>query len=577
MKRLVFFRVVFCISAFFVTGSLFAQEVTDAETAAPQTIETESTQAETTDAYEYNESEFLNREVIIPDAKRPKKPDADQVLQVQTKNEEHNTNEYITQCQETFKYGLEEEITSLIDELTSSEDLRFVDEIYDLFQETKTPVLKQKILAYFEKLKDPCLEDYAVTVVDDPYDENKDTVKACFRYIAAVDCKAALPCLVTLIEKEDEDYFDGALTCIGQTGSRDEAMFLAEYLDRDDLTVSQRQSLMKVLGKIKAVETWEKLSEIAQNEDENSFVRMYATEAIGAMEKPESEEIILKLFEDTDPNLRVYVIKGISYFHDEEADKLIVQALRDSQYKVRLEAVKLIADRNLVETVPNLIYRCKDKNEQSNVKDECYKVLAKLNTPEANEYLVSQITDKKVGDNTKTKIAKCLLEENNAGTQEIIKLCEEVMNLDSRKNLRYALGKEFAKYGRPEYEDICLKFIEHSDVATQGTGLDIFAKGKYSSVRPKVEALAKEQDDYEAQVQEEKEAKEKAEEEAALKKKQREEAKANGTLAEFDAREKAEKAEKAKEEKNKKPVVKKKPNANAKKAKRILSQLDSYS
>ena len=125
------------------------------------------------------------------------------------------------------------------------------------------------------------------------------------------------------------------------------------------------------------------------------------------------------------------------------------------------------------------------------------------------------------------------------------------MNLDSRKNLRYALGKEFAKYGRPEYEEICLKFIEHSDVATQGTGLDIFAKGKYASVRPKVEALAKEQEEYEEQQLKEKEEKEKAEQEAALKKQQREEAKANGTLAEFDAKEKAEKAEKAKEEKNK--------------------------
>lgn len=558
MKRLVFFRVICCCFAFFLTGYLSAQETEETE-------------------YVYNEEEFLNREVVIPEPKRPLKPEADKLLEVQSKNEEHNTNEYITQCQETFRYGLEEEIVTLIDELTSSEDLRFVEEIYDLFQDTKTPVLKQKILVYFAKLKDPCLEDYAVSIVDDPYDENKDTVNECFKYISAVDCKEALPCLISLIEKEDEDYFDGALTCVGETGGKEEALYLSEYLDRDDLSVSQRQALMKVLGKIKAVETWEKLSEIAQNEDENSFVRMYATEAIGAMEKPESEPIILKLFESTDPNLRAYVIKGISYFHDEEADNLIIQALRDSQYKVRLEAIKVIAERNLTQTVPNLIYRCKDKNEQASVKEECYKVLTKLNTPEGNEYLVNQITDKKVSDNVKSKIAKYLLKENNAGTSEIIKLCEEVMNLDSRKNLRYALGKEFAKYGRPEYEEICLKFIEHTDVATQGTGLDIFAKGKYESVRPKVEALAKEQDEYDAQVLAEKEEKEKAEKEAALKKKQREEAKANGTLAEFEAKEKAEKAEKAKAEKDKKSVVKKKPNANAKKAKRILSQIDSYS
>ena len=62
------------------------------------------------------------------------------------------------------------------------------------------------------------------------------------------------------------------------------------------------------------------------------------------------------------------------------------------------------------------------------------------------------------------------------------------------KNLRYTLGKEFAKYGRPEYEDICSKYLDSKDVATQGTGLDIFAKGKYSSCRSKVEEIAKEED-----------------------------------------------------------------------------------
>mgnify|MGYP006394619333 CR=1 FL=1 len=38
---------------------------------------------------------------------------------------------------------------------------------------------------------------------------------------------------------------------------------------------------MKALGQIKAVETWDKLVEVIQNEDENTYVRMYAAEAIG--------------------------------------------------------------------------------------------------------------------------------------------------------------------------------------------------------------------------------------------------------------------------------------------------------
>ncbi|MFA6937034.1 MAG: HEAT repeat domain-containing protein [Treponema sp.] len=486
------------------------------------------------------EEEYEIGTTTIPAAKRPKKPSEDELRNSMQSDESENTDEYVKKCKDTFKYGLETEISELIDELTKNEDMRFVDSIYDLFQSTKDINIKQKVLAYFTKLKDPCLEDYAVTIVDDPYDEKKDTVSACFNYISAVNCKEAIPALVTLIDKEDEDYFDGALTCLGSVGTSKEAVFLADYLDRDDLTTAQRQSLMRVLGKIKAVETWGKLSEIAQDEDENSFVRMYAAEAIGAMEKPESEKILLKLYQEDDPNFRCYVIKGISYYKDKDADDLIIQALRDSQYKVRLEAVDASQKRKLAEAVPYLIYRCKDKTEENVVKDKCYKVIAELNTTEGNDYLLSVIKDKRAGDNTKAKIASALMVNNYAGNDEIIALAEECLKNEARKSLRYSLGKEFAKYGRPEYEKICAEYIAHKEVSTQGTGLDIFAKGRYASVRPAVEEIAKD-----------------AEEEPV------EETKPTAT----DATKKP--------DEKKKTTVPKKKNANAIKAKRILEQIDS--
>ena len=50
---------------------------------------------------------------------------------------------------------------------------------------------------------------------------------------------------------------------------------------------------MKVLGKLQALSTWEKLCEICQDEEENSFVRMYAAEAIGNMKLPDSIPILV--------------------------------------------------------------------------------------------------------------------------------------------------------------------------------------------------------------------------------------------------------------------------------------------
>lgn len=424
------------------------------------------------------------KEKIYPADTRPKKHDS-------SKNYVDRSKDYEKKCNDILKYGLEGQITELIDELTKNQDNRFVDGIYDLFQETKSVAVKEKILEYFTKLKDPCLASYAVEIINDPYDEKNSIVEKCFKYVSEADIKDANPGLVDLVDKEEDAYFTGALSALGETGGKEEALFLADYLDRDDLNVSQRQALMRVLGRIKAVETWQKISEIAKDENENTFVRMYAAEAIGAMEKPESEDILVELFESNDPNLRTYVIKGISYFNDKKSSDLIIQALRDSQYKVRFEAVSVVGKNRIDKAVPFLIFRCKDKDEQKQVKEKCYSVIADLNTSDGNDYLISVLKDKKIGDATKAKVSAALLEYNHAGTNEVIELARSALKSDIQKNLRYALGKEFAKYDRSEFADICAEYIASDDVATQGTGLDIWAKGRYSSVKAAVEEIAK--------------------------------------------------------------------------------------
>ena len=58
---------------------------------------------------------------------------------------------------------------------------------------------------------------------------------------------------------------------------------------------------------------------------------------------------------------------------------------------------------------------------------------------------------------------------------------------DVHKQLRYTLGKEeLAKYGRAEFADVCGLYLASKDVMTQGTGLDIYRKGQFSSLIAKV-------------------------------------------------------------------------------------------
>jgi len=423
----------------------------------------------------------------VPPAKRPRPIDKEKAEAAAEKDETKDDEENF---RNTIRYGIPSEIGTLLDKLNKNEDPRFTEEIYDVFQETKNSSIREKILTYFTKLEDPCLEDFAVDLLNDPYDEKNDVVKATFKYVQTCKTKAAVPAVITLIEAENDSYFNDAITTIGEIGGEREALFLAEYLDRDDLSDAQRQSLMRACGKMKALSTWDKLVEILEDDDENTFVRMYAAEGIGLMKADKSVPVLVDNYKANDPNLRQYIIKGLKNYPDVvEAKATIMQAIRDEHWKVRQEAIKAVKELEITESTPFLIYRVKNDSEKV-IKDEAINSLGVLNTEEGNKFLVGQVTDKKVGDATKKKVIEVLLREEHAGEEEILELAKKYVTDDTRKDMRYAIGKELAKKYKPSYDEVCALYLESKDTTTVSLGLDMYKSGKSSAVEPKVRTIA---------------------------------------------------------------------------------------
>ena len=440
------------------------------------------------DQSEEDTSESLGGLATVPDKKRPKPIDKKKAEEAREKDESKEDEE---NNRKIIKYGLPSEIRELLDKLTENDDPRFTDDIYDLFQNTSNASIKEKVLKYFTKIEDPCLEDFAVNLINDPYDEKKDLVSATFKYIQTVKTKEALPAVITILEVENEDYFNDALATIGEIGSKKEAKFIADYLDRPDLSDAQRQTLMRTLGKMKALNTWSKVVEILEDEDENSFVRMYAAEALGLMEKEEGLPVLVRAYSASDPNLRQYVIKGLSHFPNVvESKSLIIQAIRDEHWRVRQEAINVCKENSFTESIPYLIFRA-DKDSEKVIKNASMDAIAAINTKEGNDYLVSIITNKKSGDSSKQKAAEVLLKSGNAGQKEILELAESCVNDDKKKNLRYSIGKELAKNSRPEFEKICSLYLASKDTTTIGIGLDMYKNCRFSSVEEQMRTIEK--------------------------------------------------------------------------------------
>lgn len=429
----------------------------------------------------------LNGQSYNLQSKNPKPIDSEKA-KLATKNDTKPEDEQ--KKRDTLKYGMASEIAELLDNLIKNDDPRFTNEIYSLFFETKNSSVKEKVFNYFANNEDPCLEYEAVYLLEDPYDEKNDVVKAAFNYVSKNKTKQAIEPIIKLIENENEEYFSDAITTLGEIGDQKEAVFIVEYLERDDLDIPKRQLLMRVCGKMHATETWGKLVDIIENDDENTFVRMYAAEAIGAMELEKSIPVLERNFDNSDPNFRQYIVKGLSYFpNNDVAQKVILQAIRDDHWKVRQEAIRTAKQNKLSASVPFIIHRVKNDAEKV-IKQEAIIALGEINTKEGNEFLISQITDNKANEQNKTKSVEVLLKQGTNGEKEIITLAKKTVLDDKLKNQRYAIGKELAKYDRESFSEICIMYLSSKDTTTISLGLDMYKKGRYKNAEPYVKGIA---------------------------------------------------------------------------------------
>lgn len=396
----------------------------------------------------------------------------------------------IKKREDTLKYGMESDVTSLLDTLIKEKDLVFVDAIYEIFINTNNIPIKTKVIQYYTELENDKLKDYCLEILTDPYDEKNELVTSILQYVAKLKIKEAAPLVLEILKSENETFFDSSLAVIGKIGGKEEADYLIEYLNNDDLSLSRKQSLMRAIGELNIVETYDQLLEIAKDSEENNYVRIYAIEALGKMNKIEVVPELINLFDNIDPNFRSTIVKAVSNFDDERANKLILDAFKDNHATVRLQAAKVSREKKFEQSIPYLIYRANNDSDVR-IKYECYYALSAIGNEECNNFLTSIVENKKINDTSRAKCCDAILEYKNEKCYQSIKdLATVTIKDDKLKNLRYAIGKSLAKDKFSFFEDTCSEYLDSKDVATQGTGLDIYQVNQYDGLLTKVKAIA---------------------------------------------------------------------------------------
>ncbi|MCR5699354.1 MAG: HEAT repeat domain-containing protein [Treponemataceae bacterium] len=391
-----------------------------------------------------------------------------------------------------LNYGLESDITDLISSLTEEKDVSISKDVLNLFNQTRNVNIRKKILFYFQKLEDPCLKDFCLEFLLDPYDEETEYVGQVMQYVSELHITEAVDSIMDILKSDNEQFKSMCFTAIGKLGGPEEAKYLIDYLREEELETTEKQFLMKALGELAVVETYDDLVEIAQDEDENTYVRRYAIEAASKMGKNEVIQILVDMNQSKDPAVRAVVVSCSGNFVPDDPDALtiVLDGLKDNHQSVRAAAIKICREKKLVQAEKSLVFRAKS-DPVTNLKYDSYYALAAINTKEASNLLASVISDSKASETARAKAVDAALEYSVSECYDEIKdTTRKALEDDKLKNLRYAIGKSIAKHKTPHFEDICMAYLEHKDVSTKGTGLDMYASSHYADAKQIVEKIA---------------------------------------------------------------------------------------
>lgn len=396
---------------------------------------------------------------------------------------------------DVIRYGLESDVTALVQTLQDAKDDSCNADLADVFSRTKSPTLRDSILAFFASRENPALKDYSLSLLADPYDASRGTVLSVLSYVQAIRLTEAAPLVRKLLEGDNADYRAKAITTLGKIGSAEDADYLLKYMDGDlegdeKQRLIIRQTVMDALGELKATETWAQLATIAKDTDENAMIRATAATAIGKMQKSEAIPVLTGIYGDGDPIVRGAAIEGLGNFHTPQSDTAVIEGLKDSYYKVRLIALDAVAKQSLADAVPYVLYRAKTDPVEA-VKVRAYEVLGKIRDAASDEWLAGVFRDEKASDLLRAKAAAVLLETNRPFIQsDFERIALQTVKDDKKKGLRYSLGKIVIDQSIPGTGPVAAAFLAAKDTQTKAVGLSMYEKLRYPELTATVEAIA---------------------------------------------------------------------------------------
>ncbi|AEJ19509.1 HEAT repeat domain-containing protein [Gracilinema caldarium] len=401
----------------------------------------------------------------------------------------------IDKQRDIIRYGTETEIANLIATLRKDNATYLNDELITIANITKNVKILTGVFSFFTEQNKSGLEQKAIEIIQNRYDEQKETVRSAIEYVGAIKAQAALKSLQDILNTEDKSFINSAIRSIGKIASsssahqkKDIADFLINFYKTKELSDDDKNAIIYALGETGVSETIDFIADIATNPDERPFRKMTALEALGKIRDEKGLNAIIQGAQDSDPNVRASAISSLGSFSDKKVEPLILEAFRDSFYKTRLAAAKAAEERALASAIPYLKFRAAN-DEVAAVKEASVKALGKIANNEAIAALVELFSKKNSPDTIKIMAAQMLMSiDATKYGPDIIKSYQEAKQ-QKQKTLQAGLAKVLGEGKSSNLKNLAQELLRSTDVVELSYGLQLVKNNQFTDLEELIRPL----------------------------------------------------------------------------------------
>ena len=396
----------------------------------------------------------------------------------------------------TLRFGTETEIATLIQTLRSENDASMDDALLELVETSRNRNILNGILSFFGEREKKGLEDRAIRIIEERDFEADDTVLSAIDYLGRVNASTAAKVLEELIDAGENRFLNNAIRAFGRAGKENEesdniAQFLLDYYFDGNPNNENQREIIIALGETGSALGLSFLSDIVNDPDERTVLKMAALEALSKIGNPRGLDAVIAAVSDSDPNVRSSAIAALGPFSNEEADRAILEGFRDSFFRSRLGAAQAAGRRKLEAAVPFLQFRA-ENDEVPAVRDEAIRALGAIWNTEAAVILEDLFFQRSNSDRVRILAGEMLI--LNASEQFTSRIISELDESRARSQTALYNGilGTLGPAKSPDLEDLARRFFNSGTVIEKTLALDITGNNNFLSLEEEIRSLLNE-------------------------------------------------------------------------------------